>query len=493
MYRTDKQFMKNPATAGARIYVGNLPKTVVANDLEEIFKQHGNVVGLSVNLGFAFIQYEHDQEAQTAIQKENGTIICGKKIMVKQALDKTKPLNPNQNTGPRPPIQRGGPPAPPQKQGPPPPSLPVQDTSKPSNPPSQQPPHGLPGIKNLPEPKFSKPDKEDFNDEIIEDGRPNIRPPGPPQHDDRGPKGGRMGGRGGGRGRPNDHERFTGRFEPPPKMDMYRDRDPYFGRDNRDFGPPQREPFMPPPIIEPIPAPEKNDCEIIVVSKALTEYAEFIEQKLKKLGLMVDLLFPNEDVPIGKVLANISSRGCLYAILVMPINEEHRSLTLNVLHGLTQEHRNMPVDDAMIFISRNFESYMKGEHTPSDQTGQMTLLDRHPVQIQMLLSMLVENRQISTPQYDRLMKYLQERRELQQEYEIAEGITPEDESDSKKAELQNRIMNILNKSADVPIPTSITAPDPVPTSEPTPILKDPTVQKALDSLMLGDMFKNMAG
>lgn len=67
-----------------------------------------------------------------------------------------------------------------------------------------------------------------------------------------------------------------------------------------------------------------------------SEYAEYIEQRLKNLGLIVDLLFPNDDVPIGKVLANISSRGCLYAILVMPQNEEHRSLTLNVLHGVPQ-------------------------------------------------------------------------------------------------------------------------------------------------------------
>ena len=66
------------------------------------------------------------------------------------------------------------------------------------------------------------------------------------------------------------------------------------------------------------------------------KYAEYIEQRLKGLGLIVDLLFPNEDVPIGRVLANISSRGCLYAILVMPQNEEHRSLTLNILHGIPQ-------------------------------------------------------------------------------------------------------------------------------------------------------------
>lgn len=66
------------------------------------------------------------------------------------------------------------------------------------------------------------------------------------------------------------------------------------------------------------------------------EYAEYIESRLKRLGIVVDLLFPMEDVPIGKVLGNIASRGCLYAILVMPQNEENKSLTLTFLHGLPQ-------------------------------------------------------------------------------------------------------------------------------------------------------------
>lgn len=48
------------------------------------------------------------------------------------------------------------------------------------------------------------------------------------------------------------------------------------------------------------------------------------------LGIRVDLLFPNDQVPINKVLGNIQSRGCLYAILVLPVNMEHKSLTLTV-------------------------------------------------------------------------------------------------------------------------------------------------------------------
>jgi len=60
--------------------------------------------------------------------------------------------------------------------------------------------------------------------------------------------------------------------------------------------------------------------------------------------MRVDVLFPNEDVMLGKVLANISSRGCLYAVLVTPQHEEHNSITVNILYGVPAEHRNMPLE-----------------------------------------------------------------------------------------------------------------------------------------------------
>lgn len=111
----------------------------------------------------------------------------------------------------------------------------------------------------------------------------------------------------------------------------------------------------------------------------------------------------------------------------------------------------------------------------------------------MILNLLSENRQLTSSQYDQIIKYLEDRREMQHEYEVAEGITPgTQDTNSKEAELQNRILNILNKSNDAAIPTSITAPEPVTPTTEAPILKDPSVQKALDSLMLGDMFKNIA-
>lgn len=61
-----------------------------------------------------------------------------------------------------------------------------------------------------------------------------------------------------------------------------------------------------------------------------SNYAEEIEKQLKMLGIRVDLLFPNDQVPINKVLGNIQSRGCLYAILLLHENLKENSLTLTV-------------------------------------------------------------------------------------------------------------------------------------------------------------------
>ncbi|XP_043585846.1 nuclear receptor coactivator 5-like isoform X1 [Bombus pyrosoma] len=268
---------------------------------------------------------------------------------------------------------------------------------------------------------------------------------------------------------------------------------------------------------------EKNDCEIIVVNKALTEYAESIEMRLKKIGLTVDLLFPNEDVLLSRVLGNIASRGCLYAVVVTPINQEHHSLTLNILHGLPQEHRNMLVEDAINLISRDFVNYKAGGRSVPLNTPFAN--ERHPDAIQVLLNMLADNHQLTVLQYDRVIKYLEIKREEQVQVELGDvkdlpATTTITVSDPKQAELQSRILNILNSNKTTssaptpsPVPAPTTTPVPVPPAtwgtaastastastttttttgvSPSPLLNDPTVQKALDSLLQGNLLKSI--
>lgn len=227
-----------------------------------------------------------------------------------------------------------------------------------------------------------------------------------------------------------------------------------------------------------------------------------IESQLKRRGMTVDLLFPNDDVPIGKVLANISSRGTLYAILVTPQNEEHRSITVNILYGTPAEHRNMPVEDALNFIVGNFQQKLKCDKTgmavptavPITPAADVAppLSERHPDPIQVLLNLLANNRPLTVLQYDRIILYLEERRNLQRRAEIGDDdvrlnpIKLSKEPDMEE-ELQKKIMSILNKPSIIK-----TAEETRPARQPTPppqqssnLLHDPKVQKALDSLLMG--------
>lgn len=282
--------------------------------------------------------------------------------------------------------------------------------------------------------------------------------------------------------------------------------------------------------------PESNDCEIIVVSRDLTSYAENIEARLKRNGLTVDLLFPNDDVPIGKVLSNIASRGSYYAILITPENEERNSITVNVLAGVPAEHRNMPTEDAITFICKDFEDRLRAEQEKTkfrpmggNSARTPSLQDKHPEPIQNMLNLLANNRQLTVLQYDRLIKYLGERKELQIKYELGEDIDPSLTSrllpgkskEQTEKELQKKIMDILNKPSIVPqkprdpkpsapapfssfsgvtigdassSSSAVMAPKP-PSSANLPIaaaaapklLHDPKVQKALDSLLLSGL------
>ena len=43
------------------------------------------------------------------------------------------------------------------------------------------------------------------------------------------------------------------------------------------------------------------------------------------------MLFPNPKVDLNKIMGNIATRGVMFAILITPLNEDHGSVTLNVL------------------------------------------------------------------------------------------------------------------------------------------------------------------
>lgn len=229
-----------------------------------------------------------------------------------------------------------------------------------------------------------------------------------------------------------------------------------------------------------------NDCEIIVMSRALTTYAESIETRLRILGLTVDLLFPNSEVPLGKVLSNISGRGCLYAILVTPLNEEHRSITVNILYGpAAAQHRNMPVDDAIKFIDSDFISYRNSLPSKGGADGVVTIhAHRHSDAIQQLLQALAENRKLTVLQYDTIIQYLQERREIQIKDELGDAAATMMPEKTEEQKLQEKILTILEKPTMAENMASIEVEaSSMVLANGLEILLDCKVQRALDSLL----------
>jgi RNA recognition motif-containing protein len=71
----------------------NLPRDIGEQELEELFKAHGNVTACNLvfdekngaSKGFGFIEMELEQEAMDAIEKLHGTKLNKNKIRVKAA------------------------------------------------------------------------------------------------------------------------------------------------------------------------------------------------------------------------------------------------------------------------------------------------------------------------------------------------------------------------------------------------------------------------
>ena len=83
---------------GAKLYVGNLPYSIVEAKLQEHFAKHGNVVSARIitdkfsgrSKGFGFVEMGSDQEAQTAIQALNCQELDGRSLTVNEARPKTE-------------------------------------------------------------------------------------------------------------------------------------------------------------------------------------------------------------------------------------------------------------------------------------------------------------------------------------------------------------------------------------------------------------------
>lgn len=72
---------------GSKLFVGNLKYSVTAEELEELFANHGEVVEAKVitGKGFGFVEMSNQAEAEAAKDALHGTDFLGRTLNVDEA------------------------------------------------------------------------------------------------------------------------------------------------------------------------------------------------------------------------------------------------------------------------------------------------------------------------------------------------------------------------------------------------------------------------
>lgn len=76
-----------------KLFVGSLPYSMRDEDLEKLFADHGNVTSAVIIMdratnrskGFGFVEFETEEEAQSAIKALHESEVEGRKIVVSEA------------------------------------------------------------------------------------------------------------------------------------------------------------------------------------------------------------------------------------------------------------------------------------------------------------------------------------------------------------------------------------------------------------------------
>ncbi|XP_072308193.1 nuclear receptor coactivator 5 isoform X2 [Eucyclogobius newberryi] len=380
----------NPRDLERRIFVGNLPSSEMdKKDLEEMFRQYGKILGVSLLRGFGFVQFERVEEAEAAKAGHKGRIFKGYKIDVNMAVERrNQKAQPQQSPPRRPLFSSYG--------------------DREPRPRSRSPNYSRDGRREGREPRDSRDardsrdsfrgsetrDREDY-DRHFRGGAPDdfFRRKEDAFRDFREPRNGRR-----------ELEEETVRPEERRRNELYRQ---YYEEL-------QRRQDSERPV----------DCSVIVVNKAQNrEYAETVGRKVRDLGMVVDLIFLNTEVSLTQALEDVGRSRTPFAIIITQQHQVHRSCTVNILFGTPQEHRNMPMQDAMMLIAHNFDTYKvesrdKEREEIAKKAAKMAddvLLrdpdrDNHPVSALTAITLLYENRFVTAEELDILIAYLKDKR-----------------------------------------------------------------------------------
>ncbi|XP_068170798.1 nuclear receptor coactivator 5 isoform X2 [Antennarius striatus] len=417
----------DPRDLERRIFVGNLPTSDMATkDLEELFSPYGKITGVSMFRGFGFVQFERIEEAEAAKAAQKGRIYKGYKIDVNMAVERRQAKPQSQQSPPRRAPYSG------------------YGDGKDPRPRSRSPLYGREGR----EPREGRESRDGRDGREPRDGRdgrdPSREPrPGPhsrdPDYRYRSSESRDKDSRADARDSTfrDDFERYyRGGAEDyyRRKDESFRDayRDPWNGRrepeDDRVRPEERRRNELYRQYYEELQrrydADRPVDCSVIVVNKAQNrEYAETVGRKVRDLGMVVDLIFLNTEVSLTQALEDVGRARTPFAIIITQQHQVHRSCTVNILFGTPQEHRNMPMQDAMMLVAHNYDAYKvenrekereeiarKAAKMADDVLLRESDRESHPISVLTSITLLSENRFVTPDELDGLIAYLKDKR-----------------------------------------------------------------------------------
>jgi len=292
--RIGKDTNSNEASSiRCRIFIGNLATDKCSKEeVIDIFSKYGEVISASLHNNFGFVQYKEEDGADQAVLALHQTQLFGKKVDVNLAgLRRKQQKKDTFEPPPRPtdvvPLNMMNRPM---KKSPPRGRSPARKRSRSRSPRSNTYSGSLSPRSRYEE--LYRRDDRSYRDELYDRSLYDKYKPDPFGRDD-----------------------FRYERDMPPRDLPYR-RPPY------EMPPPPRRPSI--------------DCEVVSLSKENSRYAEEVESRLRSIGLVCNIGYPPPEIPIADTIDRIVRTGTLYAIVLQISNVQHRSLTLNVLHGTRQ-------------------------------------------------------------------------------------------------------------------------------------------------------------
>ncbi|TPX39658.1 hypothetical protein SeMB42_g06293 [Synchytrium endobioticum] len=299
---------------GSRLFIGNMASEKTSREeLGEIFRKYGNIKEILMKNSYAFIQFDNPEACKLAVQHEQGRLLGGLNMDLKQSRD--KPL-PGQN---RDQITTGPPP---------------QDDTRREHDNSRNRGPGRPSSNSHPN---SSTDHHRDSHEIGGSGGPvrNNRY-GSNNRDDRAPytstsRGGGGGGRHDSR-RNDDHDRHGGN-----RRD---DRDSY-KRDSPDRRPLR---FASPPGAQSHNASDYSfiqkrygskipEVQILALGDVDRKYITSVETIAKSAGMTVDIVRLSRDTALRPIVQQLIEEGVLAVVFVETYHERDQAISMQILGG----------------------------------------------------------------------------------------------------------------------------------------------------------------